>query len=59
MGTSYWKAPEVINGEAYRGEVDVWSFGCILYELATGSPPFMWAEKTKGHLVAIVEDDVP
>lgn len=40
VGTDSWKAPELIKGESYSKEVDVWSLGCICYELATGSPPF-------------------
>ena len=28
-------APEIIKGEAYNNKVDIWSFGCIIYELFT------------------------
>ena len=28
-------APEVINGEKYNTKVDIWGFGCIIYELLT------------------------
>ena len=35
-----WQAPEVIEGSAYRREVDIWALGCFAYELATGRPPF-------------------
>jgi len=31
---------EVINKENYGKETDCWSYGCILYALITGSPPF-------------------
>ena len=32
--------PEIIEGISYSKEVDVWSFGCFAYELATGHAPF-------------------
>jgi len=35
VGTPYYMAPELFKGEAYGGSADVWSLGCILYELAT------------------------
>ena len=28
-------APEIINGEKHNKKVDIWSLGCILYELLT------------------------
>ena len=28
-------APEVIKGESYNKKVDIWAFGCIIYELFT------------------------
>ena len=40
-GTPNWASPEVIKGVPYAKEVDVWSFGCFAYELATGHPPFI------------------
>jgi len=39
-GTSNWFSPEIANGVFYSKEVDVWAFGCLAYELATGKPPF-------------------
>ncbi|WP_084541347.1 protein kinase domain-containing protein [Nocardioides alkalitolerans] len=40
MGTSAYTAPEVIAGGAHTVRSDVYSLGCTLYELATGSLPF-------------------
>ena len=39
-GTILYMAPEVLNGEAYNHKADMWSLGCILYELVTLKPAF-------------------
>ncbi|EAR92076.3 calmodulin-domain kinase (macronuclear) [Tetrahymena thermophila SB210] len=38
-GTSYFKAPEVIN-RCYDEKCDLWSCGALMYELLSGCPPF-------------------
>ena len=35
VGTDFYMAPEIIKGEEYNNEVDIWSYGCIIYELIT------------------------
>jgi NIMA (never in mitosis gene a)-related kinase len=40
VGTPYYMSPEQINEMAYNEKSDVWSLGCIMYELACLSPPF-------------------
>ena len=41
----FYRAPEVILGMKYGPAIDMWSAGCMLYELRTGTPLFMgWSE---------------
>ncbi|CAI5535487.1 unnamed protein product [Closterium sp. Naga37s-1] len=40
QGTYGWMAPEVVRQEDQGFASDVWSFGCTVIEMATGSPPW-------------------
>ena len=35
IGTPYYMSPELVNNEPYSYKSDVWSLGCVLYELAS------------------------
>lgn len=39
-GTPYYASPEVFRDEAYNSKSDMWSLGCVLYELLHLKPPF-------------------
>jgi serine/threonine protein kinase len=39
-GTPNYISPEVLNSQPYGLQSDLWSLGCILYALLTGTPPF-------------------
>ena len=40
MGTPCYAAPEIWNDKGYSFKSDIWSLGCILYELCTLDLPF-------------------
>ena len=43
VGTSQYMAPECVHNKPTTKASDIWSLGCILYQLYIGLPPFRGA----------------
>lgn len=50
----FYRAPEIVLGITYNSAIDMWSFGCILYELYAGYPLFP-GEDEKEHMALMME----
>eukprot|EP01133_Synstelium_polycarpum_P010770 gene10770-12546_t len=55
VGTPHYMSPEQIHGLPYNNKSDVWSVGCVIYEMATHRPPFYEAT-THHQLYAKIHD---
>ncbi|KAM4790799.1 serine/threonine-protein kinase Nek5 isoform 2-T2 [Cyanocitta cristata] len=40
VGTPYYLSPEICENQPYNNKTDIWSLGCVLYELCTLKHPF-------------------
>ena len=56
IGTFQYMAPEVVRGQEADARSDIFSFGCVLYEMATGKRAFE-GKSQLGVLTAILEKD--
>ncbi|KAI5887708.1 kinase-like protein [Schizophyllum commune H4-8] len=55
VGTPYYMSPELMQGKAYDSKSDIWSLGCLIYELCALKPPFHEA-KTHNELNILIRN---
>ena len=56
LGTAAYMAPEQAKGKAVDRRADIWAFGCVLYEMLTGTSPFA-GETVTDILASVVRAD--
>ena len=56
LGTAAYMAPEQAKGLPADKRADIWAFGCVLFEMIAGRPPFT-GETVTDVLAAVVKDD--
>ena len=60
MGTPAHMAPEQALGQEVDGKADLYSLGCVLYQMVTGQPAFPGKEgETAAVLQAVVKGEAP
>src|SRR6187549_3849559 len=57
VGTFQYMAPEQLEGREIDARTDIWSLGCVLYEMATGKRAFEGA--TQASLISSIMRDEP
>ncbi len=59
LGTAQYLSPEQARGETVDARSDVYSTGCLLYELLTGRPPFQGESPVAVAYQHVRENPVP
>jgi eukaryotic-like serine/threonine-protein kinase len=56
LGTAAYMSPEQARGRVVDKRTDIWAFGCVLFQMLTGAPPFA-GDNVTDVLAAVVTRD--
>ena len=56
VGTVAYMSPEQLKGQAVDKRADIWAFGCVVYEMLTGTRPHS-AETSQETIASILRDE--
>jgi eukaryotic-like serine/threonine-protein kinase len=59
IGTAQYLSPEQARGDSVDARSDVYSLGCVLYEILTGEPPFTGDSAVSVAYQHVREDPIP
>lgn len=54
----FWKAPEVIESAREDKSADIWSLGCLMFEMKTGNPPWTQAGGDAGKILESISSSL-
>ncbi len=58
LGTAAYMAPEQARGKPVDRRVDIWAFGCVVYEMLTGRQAFEGGDTVSDAIAAVLKSDL-